>query len=677
MSNIKFTSTGPTTICLSGNGLSNSFYANNSAYTLGTIINLADGETVQFYGTGTEFSKDASHFYQFVIGGTGTVTVEGDLISLTNNTAVKQYQFMKLFAGCDKITSIANLVFPASIADWCYANMFMDCTGLVNAGTTLPATAASRWCYQGMFARCTSLTTPPTISSTKLAPFCYYGMFTGCISLVQGPELKNAVVEGDFSNNIMFKGCSSLSTITVDFADWPSGNWSRKWLDGVAETGLFVKSIALTSYPQDAIPANWSLSTFYPAQISVDSETFSFDAMSDTSQTKEFSYSYDGTQTVNINVDTTNKPSWLSYTTDNNSVDFVANGYAIDSSTSFQIPITFSAADAETKSAVATFNISNYPTATITVSTIPTFTFDKQSETDIVSSLMTYATGSNSISCQIEGELPAGLSCVNGVITGIPSQFTSNFDDSFNVIYSASDARTVISSVQVEIVNAIDPDLIWYMDFSNGLIQPNSNIEGTKVGTNAGTYFNIQTDSTMGTYLHCTKNNTSYNTYVTWPGSKDYLNNLLENTNPLTLSYWMYSPNPFSVSHQSPFATINGDLQNGIYNVLYKNEQKLFFAISAKGEVNTLRTTVDWSVWNHWVFVKDSTGGHLYLNGNLIKTEAGQANAIAKNNIDITIGIKYNSWNQNLLANFDITKYRYYKRALTASEILALYTNKL
>ena len=50
---------------------------------------------------------------------------------------------------------------------------------------------------------------------------------------------------------------------------------------------------------------------------------------------------------------------------------------------------------------------------------------------------------------------------------------------------------------------------------------------------------------------------------------------------------------------------------------------------------------------------------------------------IAKNNIDITIGIKYNSWNQNLLSNFDITKYRYYKRALTASEILALYTNKL
>ena len=75
MSNLKFTSTGSTTVTLSGNGLSNSFFANNSAYTLGTAISLADGETVEFYGTGEDFSKDGSHYYQFVIGGTGTVKV--------------------------------------------------------------------------------------------------------------------------------------------------------------------------------------------------------------------------------------------------------------------------------------------------------------------------------------------------------------------------------------------------------------------------------------------------------------------------------------------------------------------------------------------------------------------------------------------------------------------------
>lgn len=364
MSNLKFTSTGSTTVTLSGNGLSNSFFANNSAYTLGTAISLADGETVEFYGTGTDFSKDANNFYQFSIGGTGTVTVEGDLVSLINNTAVKQYQFMKLFAGCDKITSIANLVFPATIADWCYANMFMDCTGLVNAGTTLPATAASRWCYQGMFARCSSMTTPPTINSTKLAPFCYYGMFTGCTSLVQGPELNNTVVEGQFSNNIMFKDCTSLSTITVSFTNWPAGNWSRQWLSGVAAEGVFVKPNTLVSIPEGAIPAGWTLSTYVPPSI--------------------------------------------------------------------------------------------------TVNTIPTFTFDAESETNIVSSLLEYAvyTGNYTLNCQIDGTLPTGLSAENGVITGVPSQFENDFNNNFNVVYSAQDVeQSVTSSVQVQIINAT-PDYL-------------------------------------------------------------------------------------------------------------------------------------------------------------------------------------------------------------------------
>ena len=461
MSNLKFISTGSTTVTLSGNGLSNSFTANGSAYTLGTAIQLADGEYVQFAGSTSNFSKDSSHYYQFVIGGTGTVTIEGDLISLINNNAyVKQYQFANLFKSCSKITSIANLNFPASIADWCYANMFMDCIGLVNAGTTLPVIYTTRWCYQGMFARCTSLTIPPTILAQKLSPFCYYGMFQGCSSLIEGPKLNNRIVEGDFSTNIMFKDCSNLSTIQVGFTSWPSGNWSRKWLDGVADTGLFVYPNTLASIPADVIPAGWTLSASYPATIVVSNQTFSFDAMSNTNQIKEFGFSYNGDdQTeLNIAVNTTNKPVWLTYTEDSNSIDFTANGYSIDSSTSFTLPITFTASDAETKNVVATFNISNYPTNTITVSTIPTFIFDAQSETNIVSGLLSYVTYSgNTLSCEIEGELPTGLSCVDGIITGIPSQFEKNFNGIIDLVYSASDARTVTSSVHVQIINA-EPD---------------------------------------------------------------------------------------------------------------------------------------------------------------------------------------------------------------------------
>lgn len=467
MANLKFISTGSTTVTLSGNGLSNSFTANGSAYTLGTAISLADGEYVEFAGSTNDFSKDGSHYYQFSIGGTGTVTVEGDLVSLINNNAfVKQYQFVNLFKDCTKITSIANLNFPASIADFCYSNMFAHCTGLVNGGTTLPATSVSRWCYNGMFVDCSSMTTPPTILAEEVAPFCYYQMFAGCTSLTEGPTLNNFTVEGRMNSNCMFKDCSNLSTIQVNFRNWPAEaniNQSRKWLEGVSQTGLFVKPNTLTTIPTGVIPAGWTLSSTYPAQIIVADQTYSFDAMSETDQTKIFGFSYiGGSETLNINVDTTNLPSWLTYTTDSDSIDFSANGYQIDSSTTVQIPITFSAADAETKNVVATFDISNYPTATITVSTIPTFTFDADSETDIVSSLMTYATGSNSISCQIEGELPDGLSCVDGIITGVPTDFTRNYSGSFDIVYSASDARNVSSSFDLEIINAAPEYLQYY-----------------------------------------------------------------------------------------------------------------------------------------------------------------------------------------------------------------------
>lgn len=521
MANLKFISTGSTTVTLSGNGLSNSFTANGSAYTLGTAISLADGEYVEFAGSTNDFSKDGSHYYQFSIGGTGTVTVEGDIISLINNNAfVKQYQFVNLFKDCSKITSIANLNFPASIADFCYSNMFAHCTGLVNGGTTLPATSVSRWCYNGMFVDCSSMTTPPTILAEEVAPFCYYQMFAGCTSLINGPQLYNTTVEGRMNSNCMFKDCSNLSTIQVNFSDWPAEaniNQSRKWLEGVSQTGLFVKSSALNTIPTGVIPAGWTLSTFYPAQIVVADQTYSFDAMSETDQIKIFGFSYvDGTETLNINVDTTNLPSWLTYTTDSDSVDFSANGYQIDSSTTVQIPITFSSADAETKNVVATFNISNYPTATITVSTIPTFTFDAQSETDIVSSLMTYATGSNSISCQIEGTLPAGLSCVDGIITGVPTDITTNFSGSFDVVYSASDARNVSSSFDLEIINATPDYTTMPLTFTGKSVsnavqlykQGSPNAINLQYSKNGGTWTDYTWSGNNGQTIELSQNDT-------------------------------------------------------------------------------------------------------------------------------------------------------------------------
>lgn len=466
MANLKFTSSGSTTIQLVAVGtpfLTYFFVRKNGSdiiqsYTMGSGITLSDGEQISFSNPIGNLSKDGSNYYQFVITGDGTVEVEGDLVSLIWKKAVKQYQFINLFRNCTKITSISGLNFPASIADFCYSNMFAGCTGLVNAGTTLPATTVSRWCYNGMFVDCSSMTTPPTILAENVAPFSYYQMFAGCSSLTDGPQLRNKTVAGKMNSNCMFKGCSNLSSIQVSFTSWPAEadqNESRNWLSGVYPTGLFVYPTTLT-IPTGVVPAGWTLSSTYPATIVVSDMTIDFDAMLDQVQLSSLAYGYvGGTETVNIAIDDTNKPAWLTYTADSDSIDFSANGYSINTNASFILPITFSAADAATKNVNVTFNVLNYPTATITVSTIPTFSFDAESQTDIVSSLMTYATGSNSISCQIEGELPAGLSCVDGIITGVPADFTANYSGSFDIIYSASDARNVSSSFDLEIINPV------------------------------------------------------------------------------------------------------------------------------------------------------------------------------------------------------------------------------
>lgn len=460
MSNLKFTSTGSTTVKLMAVGLpqKNIFNANNSSYTLGTFLSLSDGEYVQFSGQGNNFSLNEANYYKFVTAGTGTIKVEGDLNSLIGNSNyLKRYQFVNLFKDCANITDISDLVFPTTVADFCYSNMFLNCTSLVDASTTLPATELAIWCYNSMFAGCSNLTSAPSINAIDVAPYCFYSMFYGCSKLKDAPTIKVNTMDGQFVCNGMFRNCSSLSSVTVNINIWSTNqNENKNWLYGVSNTGVFKYSIGLTTIPDGVKPQDWTAVVIYPSEISATSETFSFDAMSNTTQLKELSYSYSNPEeTVTIQVDTTNKPSWLSYSTDNDSINFIANGYAIDSSTSFEIPITLSAIDAQIKSIVATFNISNYPTYTITVSTIPTFVFDAESETDIVSSLLSYVTyGGSTLSCEVEGELPTGLSCVDGVITGIPSQFTNNYSNNFNVFYSASDARTVIKNVPIEIINA-------------------------------------------------------------------------------------------------------------------------------------------------------------------------------------------------------------------------------
>ena len=506
-----------------GSPLPNSFNQN-----INEAITIPANSSITFVGSNTYLSRDGSNYYQFETSG-GDLTVSCDLVSLVNNSQVKMYGFVNLFKGCINIKDISNLVFPASIADWCYSNMFAHCTGLVNAGTTLPATSLGRWCYNGMFAGCTSLTTPPTINATTIAPFGFYSMFYGCSSLKDAPAILAKTMNGEFTCNGMFRNCSSLSSVTVSITNWSTAqNENKNWLYDVAQSGVFNYPNTLASIPSGVKPEGWTEVATYPSIINVEDQSFSFDAMSDTSQTKEFNYSYNGEETVSIQVDTTNKPSWLSYTTDNNSVNFVANGYSIDSNTSFELPITLSATDAATKHATATFNITNYPTYTITFDTISAISWDFEEATTSSVNLLQYIHYSgSSLSTEVTG-LPEGVVYEGGVLSANKELMEGNVDTTFDLIASASDARTATASnIDLDITGLTNPYqlmpfTIKNIDYDAGMQRyvkfSNNNASNIK-------YYHRNADGTLKTSGYCGINiYMNAGEYVEFEGTSGYTN---------------------------------------------------------------------------------------------------------------------------------------------------------
>lgn len=217
----------------------------------------------------------------------------------------------------------------------------------------------------------------------------------------------------------------------------------------------------------------------------------------------------------------------------------------------------------------------------------------------------------------------------------------------------------------------VDPDLIWYVNFENGLYQPFSDTTGTN---GDATRFQIMTDQQMGKYLKCTRTNTSNTQKVYWAGSKDYLNNILNSTAPFSVSFWLRAPNWNSYNQQVIICWKTNDSGTGL--VMYRdggNPSKLDARLSYQNNFFT-STNVANSSWVHWVFVRNSSGAIWYRNGTQDNTNSNYGSKVVTASENISIGYCA-AWICN--AYFDVTKYRIYKRALTSAEILNLYNNKM
>lgn len=172
----------------------------------------------------------------------------------------------EMFLNCTSLTTAPAL--PATeIHGSAYMNMFKGCSSLTTA-PELPATILTSGPddigeettgithYSGMFWDCTGLTTAPAIlpATGTLPGSCYSHMFQGCTSLTTAPILP-AEDQGSFAYGEMFRGCSNLNYVKCLSQNT---NNTRDWLNGVAETGTFVKD-ANTTWQRgpSAIPVGW------------------------------------------------------------------------------------------------------------------------------------------------------------------------------------------------------------------------------------------------------------------------------------------------------------------------------------------------------------------------------------------------------------------------------------
>ena len=231
-------------------------------------VNVNEGNAVLWKGDIKQCSDDSDN----VIGGnnvwfssTNKFDVEGNIMSLSygdNFVDVKELeylcQFASLFNSCTRLINSNNLILPATtLSEWCYYSMFSNCNAMVSA-PALPATTLAAGCYNSMFTNCKAMVSAPALPATTLANSCYELMFTVCIALTAAPLLPALeLVPGCYKS--MFKGCSSLNYVKAMFTS-TSTTPRQNWLDGVAETGTFVRNSAAT-WNTSSLPSGWTVET--------------------------------------------------------------------------------------------------------------------------------------------------------------------------------------------------------------------------------------------------------------------------------------------------------------------------------------------------------------------------------------------------------------------------------
>ncbi|MBQ0118268.1 MAG: hypothetical protein KBS42_00665 [Bacteroidales bacterium] len=207
--------------------------------------------------------------------GSGTFTTERHLThNIMSGTVDIAGNVMSLLVDDDPLKLDTAVTIPRAV---CFARLFNQ-----NAGATsddivtglhsgpihvnnfyLPATNLTHACYDRMFNSCNTLLDVPNLPATELKDFCYLQMFGGCYKIKTIPEFKGMTMaqmacrhmfwkcyklesaylpaEGLASGRYggMFRECTGLKSLKVQFTDWKEGKHTANWVEGVTNMCTF------------------------------------------------------------------------------------------------------------------------------------------------------------------------------------------------------------------------------------------------------------------------------------------------------------------------------------------------------------------------------------------------------------------------------------------------------
>ena len=234
-------------------------YSKNGARTVvqstdDITIDVTEGDSVQFFGKGTEITRygdsdSAINNRTKITGGTAQCYIYGNIMSLVDEngfstaraltgysafaylfekngnlynhgtrklvlpaTTLTEYCYCKMFSGCSALTAAPDLP-AATLTKHCYLYMFADCTSL-KAAPRLDARTLAANCCESMFSGCSALTAAPDLPADSLAAYCYKSMFYRCSALAAAPRLDARTLAANCYVS-MFQLCSSLTAAPV------------------------------------------------------------------------------------------------------------------------------------------------------------------------------------------------------------------------------------------------------------------------------------------------------------------------------------------------------------------------------------------------------------------------------------------------------------------------------